>query len=393
MNDNIKRSPDHFTPSGCLTGDALMSFVSGSLKGSELNQVEQHIAECPLCADAADGLRMWLKENASDAGSKENLASDIPGSTGKRLSEQSQKDESSVKEQGLFHARTNSINKRIRQRLHAYTILESEKEERLSYKPFVWLAAAATIALFIGGSYILWMQNQSDSKKMAQKLEMDSTLGLMVIGTRGYDSLPYPPSESKSVLTIKYTRKKGVESPPVLAIVTEDASRIISKDEASNSLVDEREYLRSKRMQSADSKDEEYNQSDYYRSHAASGTRKGGAAMKKEDVEEDSRPVYTFVKEMPSFPGGDSERLKFLSKNIRYPQQASENGIQGTVYVSFVVKSNGSLADIKIIQGIGGGCDEEALRVVKKMPTWRPGYQNGKKVEVLYTMAIKFRLQ
>jgi protein TonB len=96
---------------------------------------------------------------------------------------------------------------------------------------------------------------------------------------------------------------------------------------------------------------------------------------------------------MPSFPGGDSERLKFLSKNIRYPQQAAENGIQGPVYISFVVKTSGILADVKILQGIGGGCDEEAIRVVKKMPRWNPGYLNGKKVAVLFNMKIDFRLQ
>ena len=393
MNDNIKRSPDLFTPSGCLTGDALMSFEFGSLRGLELKKAEQHIAECPLCAEAAEGLRIWLKDNTSDTGSEENLASEASLLAGEQPSELSQQHNSNETKTELFHARTDVINKRIRQRLHTHALLESLEEKSLSYKPFVWLAAAATIVLFIGGSYILWMQNQSGSKKMAQKLEMDSTLGLIAIGIKGYDTLPYPPTEIKSVLTIKYTRKKGVESPPVLAIVTKDANRIISKDEASNSMIDEREYLKSKRTQTTDSREDEYNQSEYYRSHTATNTRNGGAAMKKEDAEEDSRLVYTFVKEMPSFPGGDSERLKFLSKNIRYPQQAAENGIQGTVYVSFVVKSNGSLADIKIIQGIGGGCDEEALRVVKKMPVWRPGYQNGKKVEVLYTMAIKFRLQ
>ena len=78
MNDRIKRSPDHFTLSGCLTGDALMSFVSGSMKGSDLKNAEQHITECPLCADAADGLRMWLKENASDTITKEKLAYEAP---------------------------------------------------------------------------------------------------------------------------------------------------------------------------------------------------------------------------------------------------------------------------------------------------------------------------
>jgi len=379
-------------PSGCLIGDALMSFVSGSLKGSVLKSAEQHIAECPLCADAVDGLRMWLKENTSNAGSKENLISVAPELTGKRSSEHPHQFKSNVTKPDLFQARTNVINNRIKQRLYHHALLESEEEKSLSYKPFIWLAAAATIVLFIGGFYVLWLQNQFDNQKLSQKLEMDSTLRLMSIGDRRYDTLPYPPSQSKSVLTIKYNRKKGVQSPPVLAIVTEDAYRGVSKGEASNSMADEVEYLKSKRTQKSDAEEDSY-ESEHYRTHAAPNTRNGGAAMKKEEMEEDSRPVYTFVKEMPSYPGGDSERLKFLSKNIKYPAQAAENGIQGPVYVSFVVKTNGSLADIKIIQGIGGGCDEEALRVVKKMPNWKPGFQNGRKVAVLYNMRIDFKLK
>ncbi|MDO9255156.1 MAG: energy transducer TonB, partial [Bacteroidales bacterium] len=83
------------------------------------------------------------------------------------------------------------------------------------------------------------------------------------------------------------------------------------------------------------------------------------------EVREENKPVYTIVEEMPYYPGGESERNKFLATNIVYPRQASENGIQGTVYVSFVVDSKGNLTDVKVLRGIGGGCDEEALRVVK----------------------------
>jgi protein TonB len=115
---------------------------------------------------------------------------------------------------------------------------------------------------------------------------------------------------------------------------------------------------------------------------------------KEEVIEvEEAKPVFTIVEEMPSFPGGEAERNKFLAENIVYPQQATENGIQGTVYVSFVVDSKGNVTDVKVLRGIGGGCDEEALRVVKMMPQWHPGKQNGKLVRVLFNMPIYFKLQ
>jgi protein TonB len=115
---------------------------------------------------------------------------------------------------------------------------------------------------------------------------------------------------------------------------------------------------------------------------------------KEEVIEvEEAKPVFTIFEEMPSFPGGEAERNKFLAENIVYPQQATENGIQGTVYVSFVVDSKGNVTDVKVLRGIGGGCDEEALRVVKMMPQWHPGKQNGKLVRVLFNMPIYFKLQ
>lgn len=104
-------------------------------------------------------------------------------------------------------------------------------------------------------------------------------------------------------------------------------------------------------------------------------------------------PPVIFAEEMPSFPGGETERLKFLGTNIIYPQQASELGIQGTVYLQFVVDSKGNITDVKILRGIGGGCEEEAIRVIKMMPPWHPGRQNGRTVRVLYNMSVSFKIQ
>ena len=117
------------------------------------------------------------------------------------------------------------------------------------------------------------------------------------------------------------------------------------------------------------------------------------AEVKEEVIEvEEKKPIFTIVEEMPSFPGGDEPRVKFLRDNIIYPQTATENNIEGTVYVSFVVDSKGNVTDVKLLRGIGGGCDEEALRVVKLMPAWNPGKQNGKSVRVQFSMPIRFTL-
>jgi periplasmic protein TonB len=114
------------------------------------------------------------------------------------------------------------------------------------------------------------------------------------------------------------------------------------------------------------------------------------AVTEEEEVSEVE--IFTVVEESPSFPGGDVARIKFLQQNIVYPQMARESGIQGTVYVTFVVERNGNVTDVRVLRGIGGGCDEEAVRVIKAMPKWQPGKQRGKPVRVQFNMPIKFTL-
>lgn len=103
--------------------------------------------------------------------------------------------------------------------------------------------------------------------------------------------------------------------------------------------------------------------------------------------------VSQIVDEMPDFPGGMKECMEFLSKNIKYPSQALENGVQGRVIVQFVVTKEGYIADAKVVRSIDPFLDAEALRVVNAMPQWNPGRQKGKAVNVKYTIPVKFRLQ
>ncbi len=102
--------------------------------------------------------------------------------------------------------------------------------------------------------------------------------------------------------------------------------------------------------------------------------------------------IFRVVEEEPQFPGGDAARIKFLRENIEYPTMARDAGIEGTVYVSFVVEPNGAITNVRVLRGIGGGCDEEALRVVRNMPNWEPGRQRGRPVRVRFTLPIRFTL-
>jgi len=103
--------------------------------------------------------------------------------------------------------------------------------------------------------------------------------------------------------------------------------------------------------------------------------------------------IFTVVEAMPEFPGGMGKLMNYLATNIKYPPLAKESGIQGRVFINFVVEPDGSISNVKVLRGIGGGCDEEAIRVVEAMPKWKPGMQRGKPVRVSYNLPVKFTLQ
>ena len=103
--------------------------------------------------------------------------------------------------------------------------------------------------------------------------------------------------------------------------------------------------------------------------------------------------VYEKVEVMPEFPGGDQAMMDFVATNVKYPKEAMDKEISGRVLVSFIVEKDGSITDAKVVKGIGGGCDEEAVRVVNAMPKWKPGMQKGKPVRVSFMMPFTFKLQ
>ncbi len=103
--------------------------------------------------------------------------------------------------------------------------------------------------------------------------------------------------------------------------------------------------------------------------------------------------VFDVVEQMPSFPGGQSALMQFLQSNVKYPVVAQENGVQGRVVVSFVVERDGSITDVQVVRSVDPSLDREAQRVVRSMPKWIPGKQNGQAVRVKYNVPVSFRLQ
>ena len=102
--------------------------------------------------------------------------------------------------------------------------------------------------------------------------------------------------------------------------------------------------------------------------------------------------VYQIVEQMPEFPNGQEALMLYIAKQVKYPAEAKKAGAQGRVFIGFIVEPDGSLSDFKVLRGIGYGCDEEALRVVKSMPKWQPGMHRGKAVRVQYLVPVNFKL-
>jgi len=117
------------------------------------------------------------------------------------------------------------------------------------------------------------------------------------------------------------------------------------------------------------------------------------APVSKAKKEGEKGDVFRCVEQTPEYPGGQQAMMQFIKQNLQYPKKAAEMGISGKVVVRFCVDEKGDITDIKIVRSIGGGCDEEAIRIIKKMGNWKPGKQNGKAVKTYFTLPISFSLK
>ncbi len=106
----------------------------------------------------------------------------------------------------------------------------------------------------------------------------------------------------------------------------------------------------------------------------------------------DEEEIFVVVENDPEFPGGTEALHRYLASNIKYPEQAKAEKIQGRVFVTFVIEKDGTVTNIKVLRDIGGGCGDEAVRVVQNMPKWKPGRQRGRRVRTQFNLPINFNL-
>ncbi|MDR0541744.1 MAG: TonB family protein [Dysgonamonadaceae bacterium] len=177
---------------------------------------------------------------------------------------------------------------------------------------------------------------------------------------------------------------ENVPPPPQLKETVQFTPPVIKKDEeVTNELISQQELTENKADISVKTID---------------GVKEGGVDIAdlqdhKVVVQEEKPEIFSHVEVMPSFPGGDKAMMQWLHDNIQYPVIAQEQGIQGRVIVRFVVGPDGSVGAAEVQRSLDPSCDREALRVIKKMPKWIPGKQNGQAVSVYYTLPVLFRLQ
>ena len=122
------------------------------------------------------------------------------------------------------------------------------------------------------------------------------------------------------------------------------------------------------------------------------GQEAGGDAPQQKQKEEEA-PIHTVVEQQPQFPGGEAALLAYVAKNIKYPAIAVEQEIQGTVQLRFVVEANGSIGDVQVVKSLESHCDKEAIRVVKSLPRFIPGKQQGRPVRVWFTLPVRYSIQ
>lgn len=188
----------------------------------------------------------------------------------------------------------------------------------------------------------------------------------------------------------KYEEPKVEVKEEVLATVQVTQIAIVDKDKVKNEVMDMQEQ---KEDNTARGVVNQEGGTDVDHLKAVEEQVKVVQEPEKPVVKEEPQKVFRAVEQMPQFPGGQAALMSWLSKNIRYPQMALQNDISGKVVVEFVVEKDGSVGSTKIIRGVDKDLDREALRVVKAMPKWQPGKNNGQAVRCYYTLPVTFKIQ
>ncbi len=363
-----------FTPSGCLTEEALFRHSRGLLQAAELQHADNHIQTCELCALALEGYALttpdsfsedmnWLNQKFAE----NNQISGIP-----------------------FRAADAGV------KVGDKTPVGKGRKSFLMRYRIELIAATLLLLIAIGGRQVyLGLKNpRSSENQTALAVKTDSVEKVVVESDLKPASSEKKDNQAENKPGPQHSiagESKLTESVNKDLIVADDVEisdqSIIENTLSNSETTGNAPEIESSKV--AELPDIQYIEGVTTTSKANKAIRLSREADKEEMAEAE---IFTVVEETPHFPGGEDARIKFLKENLTYPALARESSIQGIVFLTLVIEKDGTITDIRVLRGIGGGCDEEAVRVLKLMPKWIPGKQRGKPVRVQFNLPVKFSL-
>ncbi len=420
---------DLFTTSGCLTTDALKMYTSDELTNLQKEEVDNHLESCELCSDALEGIQLLsdpqkldkivseinenLKSNLSHNQSKKETSQNrlfylvaaasviiligfyfylqdtfAPDSGSQSISQVVEIEEKSIppmpkaKSQELHHQDKKTIKddktvQTIEQEALNEEIVKKEISERIEPVEKENLALEAEDVKYVAPLKTLSVPESIPKSLAMKEVELEDE---EIIDAEAYEVV-----DIASTQPLEYYIGGIVVYDNFYEEVDQASSAIVS-DGLSGKASSSGEMNVAPQM-------------------VASRSKKGKGDRKQKDVlspeknkssvdknEQNENHFFSLGQEVPQFPGGYESLISFLNSNLTYPKKAREMGLQGQLVISFIVEEDGEISSASVIHGIGGGCDEEAIRVIELMPPWEPALKNEKPVRVLFNMPITFKL-
>jgi TonB family protein len=364
-----------FDQSGNLTLNAMERYLRNELSAADRIKVEEHLAKSEFDREALEGLKNHGSVNISQE--VKDLNSDILFAARKKAG----------KSGSVISRRTYWVAAAGLAGLIGLSVLMFFMFRSTAEKPQLAVAQPDTI-INNPGSATGIRENSSITEKenvpvTEQKREFNSKVNPSPQRSSGIEKITPEPNQPVTQIEVADYSQSG--------IINDDIPVVVEADEVTEfqivggvAITDDQNAVE----ENLNRKGERVTTN--YEIQAQSAKVANEDAMPEQQYES---MIFMVVEQMPEFPGEEKAWYRFLEENIHYPDSARLAGIQGNVYVTFVVNKDGSVSDARVLRGIGGGCDEEALRVVKSMPNWIPGKQRGKPVCVQYNLPIKFSLE
>jgi len=340
---NQKSNISLFTESGCLTIEAMKGLQSSSLDITNKENALKHLEECELCNDAYDGFKLVNDPEKID---------DI----------------------------VTEINYNLQNKLKPSETIPIRPNRHIG---IIAYTAAASIIILLGLFFLLNRDKKTDESFAQQAIS--------IVIKESIPDVPVPDTNRKQRSESGNPSIESERKSKPVGFKEEDTEDTFLSDKYESKeffleaiVVSTRKTLNQQantRYISVDKTDTENSQIERVVKIDEEAT-----------ITEETETIFTVVEELPEFPEGYEKLSKYLRSNLKYPRNARENEIEGKVFVSFIVEENGNISEVNILRGIGGGCDEEAKRVIESMPDWIPGKQRGKAVKVQFNMPIVFKL-